>query len=117
MAKEEIYSIRMCAECYTAQSQNHRFDVVCTQPHLVVWAKQKGYPYWPAKLMSVNAATKTVEVRYFGDKYYRAVIPLRDCYLYSAEQPSLSLGQRRKAFEKALTASIHSVCFEVLLEF
>lgn len=105
MAKEEVYSIRMCHECYIGLVQNHRIDVVCKQPHLIVWAKQKSYPYWPAKLMSVNAATNQVEVRYFGEKHYRAVITSKDCYMYSADKPSLWLGTHKRAFEKAQVAS------------
>lgn len=106
MSKEEIYSIRMCNDCYMSLIQHHRFDMVCKQPHLLVWAKQKSYPYWPAKLVSVNATTNKVEVRYFGEKHYRAVIIPKDCYLYSADRPSLWLGSHKKAFEKAQAASV-----------
>lgn len=109
MTKGEIYSIRMCHECYIGMVQSNRFDVVCKQPHLVVWAKQKGYPYWPAKLMSVDVAKNTVEVRYFGDKHFRAVIAPKDCYMYSVERPSIHLGTHKKSYEKALVVSIEGV--------
>lgn len=83
--------------------------MVCKQAHLVVWAKQKSYPYWPAKLMSVNATTNKVEVRYFGEKYYRATVTVKDCYLYSVDRPSLWLGSHKKSFERAQQASYHSI--------
>lgn len=51
--------------------------------------------------MSVSAAKNTVEVRYFGEKHFRAIIAPKDCYMYSAERPSLHLGAHKKAFEKA----------------
>lgn len=111
MAKEEIYSIRLCDECYISFTQNRRFDTVCKQPHLVVWAKQKSYPYWPAKLMSVSATTNKVEVRYFGEKHYRAVLTPKDCYLYSIDRPSIWLGCHKKEFEKAQYASVAFVSF------
>lgn len=101
VAKEEIHTIRMCDECYINLNQSERVDMVCKQSHLVVWAKQKSYPYWPAKLMSVNATTNKVDVRYFGARHSRAIITSKDCYLYSVERPSLSLGKHKKAFDEA----------------
>lgn len=101
--KEEIYSIRMCDECYLGLVPDNRFDVICKQPHLVVWAKQKTYPYWPAKLMSVNAITNQVEVRYFGGKRCRAILMPKECYMYSAlaDRPSVWLGALKNEFHEA----------------
>ena len=34
------------------------------KPHLLVWAKLKGFPYWPAKVIRSNA--DSIDVRFFG---------------------------------------------------
>jgi len=38
-------------------------------PHQVVWAKQKGFEYWPAKVIQVS--DKKVDVRFFGKHHPR----------------------------------------------
>ena len=54
-------------------------------PHLLVWAKLKGFPYWPAKAMRINSE-ENVDVRFFG-AHDRAWIPLKDVFLFSEEPP------------------------------
>ena len=54
-------------------------------PHLLVWAKLKGFPFWPAKAMRINSE-ENVDVRFFG-AHDRAWIPLKDVFLYSEEAP------------------------------
>lgn len=49
----------------------------------------------PAKLMSVNVAKNSVEVRYFGDEHFRAVIAPKNCYMYPVEQLSIHLGTHK----------------------
>ena len=51
----------------------------------MVWAKLKGFPFWPGKSMRVNS-DDNVDVRFFG-AHDRAWIPLKDVYLYSEEPP------------------------------
>jgi hypothetical protein len=36
----------------------------CDSPHEAVFARQKGYPFWPAKIMHKD--DKKCEIRYFG---------------------------------------------------
>lgn len=45
-----------------------------------------GFPYWPAKAMSVSHAG-LVDVRFFG-AHDRAWVPARDCFLYSEKDPN-----------------------------
>lgn len=52
---------------------------------MIVWAKLRGFPFWPAKVMGL-AIKDTVSVRFFGD-HDRAQIPIKDCYLYSKDFP------------------------------
>ena len=44
-------------------------------PHIVVWAKLKGFPFWPGKVMRVNS-DEQVDVRFFG-AHDRAWIPVK----------------------------------------
>ena len=83
----EILFIKKCAECYieaVKRNPKQSFTMVCTEPHLIVWARLGGFSYWPAKLMS--ATEHMVNVRFFGD-YTHADIPANNCYLYSKSSP------------------------------
>jgi hypothetical protein len=56
------------------------------RPHILVWAKLKGFPYWPAKAMKIK--DDVVDVRFFG-QHDRAWVNVKDCFLYSLEQPGV----------------------------
>lgn len=103
IAKEELYSIRMCHECHSRANEGNAnwFVSTCQQPHLLVWAKQKGFPYWPAKLMLVNNDQNTVDVRYFDSGHLRAVLTLKDCFMYSKQSPKLNFGEHKKSIIRA----------------
>ena len=66
-------------------------------PHLLVWAKLKGFPFWPAKAMRINAE-ENVDVRFFG-AHDRAWIPIKDVYLYSEEAPQKAANKKRGNLE------------------
>lgn len=86
--KQEMGQIETCAECYAnANTKKSWFIEVCDPPHVLLWAKLKGFPYWPAKAMAVNGAT-LVDVRFFG-AHDRAWVPVKDCYLYSQHNPNV----------------------------
>uniref|UniRef100_A0A182JQ06 Protein kinase C-binding protein 1 n=1 Tax=Anopheles christyi TaxID=43041 RepID=A0A182JQ06_9DIPT len=86
--KQEIEEIDPCYECYVKANNNTEnwFIKPCSKPHLLVWAKLKGYPYWPAKLYGVNANNQA-QVRFFG-AHDRAWIPVKDCFLYAQQDPN-----------------------------
>jgi hypothetical protein len=45
----------LCHDCFRLSNEkNHAwwFCLPCTTPHEVVFAKQTGYPFWPAKVNS-----------------------------------------------------------------
>lgn len=51
--KHDINELRNCVDCYKYSNEkinNKWFCLPCRVPHKLVWAKQKGYPYWPAKV-------------------------------------------------------------------
>ncbi|XP_037956524.1 protein kinase C-binding protein 1 isoform X2 [Teleopsis dalmanni] len=91
--KQESNEIESCSECYlNAHTRSDWFEDVCSQPHILLWAKLKGFPYWPAKAMGLGQNT-LVNVRFFG-KHDRAFVPLKECYLYSELDPKMQTGKR-----------------------
>lgn len=74
-----------CFQKSSSQPGSNWFTKVCTTPHLLIWAKLGGYPYWPAKVMSVY--DNVLHVRFFGE-HERAFVPAKDCFLYSREDPN-----------------------------
>lgn len=89
--KGEIYTIRLCHECYwrANKHQDNWFTKLCTKPHLLVWAKQKGFPYWVAKLMAVDCGKQTVDVQFFGGGHERLEnFSPKDCLMYSKINPT-----------------------------
>lgn len=100
--EEEIFDIEMCSECYLKANTQHKdwFVDVCTRPHVLIWAKPEGLPFWPAKVMSVDG--DMVDVCFFGE-HDHAILPVRDCYLYSKEDPFLpNYKNKRHSFVEGL---------------
>lgn len=74
-AIHDISEMKNCVDCYKHSNEkinNRWFCLPCRVPHQLVWAKQKGYPYWPAKVMRETATH--YDVRFFGGKYERALL-------------------------------------------
>lgn len=61
-----------------------------------------GFPYWPAKIMSINTAGM-VDVRFFG-AHDRAWVHHKECYLYSEKDPN-TFKQKRYDIEKCIEVS------------
>lgn len=72
----DINELRNCVDCYKHSNEKINskwFCLPCRVPHKLVWAKQKGYPYWPAKV--ITETDTSYDVRFFGGKYERSVLP------------------------------------------
>eukprot|EP00096_Caligus_rogercresseyi_P011057 TRINITY_DN4230_c0_g1_i1.p1 TRINITY_DN4230_c0_g1~~TRINITY_DN4230_c0_g1_i1.p1 ORF type:complete len:1231 (+),score=443.26 TRINITY_DN4230_c0_g1_i1:392-3694(+) len=93
--KHEMQEIENCPDCYTNAhtKKDSWFIDACRIPHLLVWAKLKGFPFWPAKAMRVNAE-EHVDVRFFG-AHDRAWVPSRDVFIYS-EDPPVPIKNKKK---------------------
>jgi hypothetical protein len=63
--------------CYNAQ----------TEPHTLVWARMRGYPPWPAKVVR-EVDDHHIEVRFFGD-HERGQIAMSSAHLLSKQIPVL----------------------------
>lgn len=73
-------------------------------PHTLVWARVKGYPPWPAKVLSLSeagAGERLANVRFFGESHDRAALPLPHCLLLSREVP-VPVRLRSALFEDAI---------------
>ncbi|XP_031634382.1 protein kinase C-binding protein 1-like [Contarinia nasturtii] len=106
--KEKVYCFNMCPDCYATNDEGEdedseeRFTMLCSRPHLILWAKQRTYPYWPAKLLRYNGDNNTFDVRYFGGAHLRAILPVKDCLLYSRQNPSTSIGRLKGSLNEAV---------------
>ncbi|CAG0884771.1 unnamed protein product, partial [Cyprideis torosa] len=88
----EFEQIGLCFECYVASNLNNGaaglldgadpewFSKPCHPPHEVVYAKQTGHSFWPAKVQRTHRASNSPEaklmydVRFFGDGHERATL-------------------------------------------
>ncbi|CAH1142800.1 unnamed protein product [Phyllotreta striolata] len=101
ICKQEMMEIENCPSCYLKANTKKStwFVQVCPKPHILVWAKLKGFPYWPAKAMSISP-NGMVDVRFFG-AHDRAWVHYKDCYLYSKKDPN-TFKQKRYDIEKCV---------------
>lgn len=87
-AVSEINELESCVYCYEDSFSHHDWFVrVCKRPHLLVWAKLKGYPYWPAKIMSIDNQRQQADVRFFG-AHDRAWVPTNCCMVFCEKDPN-----------------------------
>lgn len=73
--------IKNCAECfqYWISGEEDFFEMACSKPHLLVFAKFKEWPPWPGKVMEIYDNSANIE--FFGE-HTEAEIPLESCFLY-----------------------------------
>lgn len=69
----ELQILRECADCvlnyYQSNDADDFFTRPCPDPHVAVWVKMKGYPYWwPAKVIAIHSERKVATVWFFGPK-------------------------------------------------
>lgn len=86
----DITEINKCQDCYRHSSVKDDelwFIKPCRPPHELVYAKQTGYSYWPAKV--IRKMGTTYDVRFFGYQHSRAVIPARNIKPLNEKPPSL----------------------------
>lgn len=87
------------------------FIEACRQPHPLVWAKLKGFPFWPAKALPRTNGQGHVDVRFFGE-HDRAWVSPKDIYLYSRDPPTpLPRKKKQEMFEciREITQHCHKL--------
>uniref|UniRef100_UPI003AAF861D MYND-type zinc finger-containing chromatin reader ZMYND8 isoform X6 n=1 Tax=Centroberyx gerrardi TaxID=166262 RepID=UPI003AAF861D len=100
ICEHEMNEIEVCPECYLSacQKRDNWFCEPCSNPHPLVWAKLKGFPFWPAK--ALRDKDGQVDARFFG-QHDRAWVPLNNCYLMSKEIP-FSVKKTKSIFNSAM---------------
>lgn len=103
----DLSEIRRCPDCFRHSSEKNScrlwFAKPCFQRHELVFAKQSGFSYWPAKVIRVlnrNNNTK-YDVRFFGGNHSRALVDARHIRTIDTDIKQLNIGNRR-AIKKAL---------------
>uniref|UniRef100_A0A347ZJA3 Putative OSA1 n=1 Tax=Reticulitermes speratus TaxID=60591 RepID=A0A347ZJA3_9NEOP len=102
ICKQEMSEIENCPDCYLNAHirKDSWFIEVCRKPHILVWAKLKGFPFWPAKVMRTNKEGM-VDVRFFG-AHDRAWVPVRECFLYSKAIPASARNKKRNNLDACI---------------
>ena len=102
VCKHEMQEIENCPDCYLNAhiKKETWFTEACRFPHPLVWAKLKGFPYWPGKIMRVNSENNA-DIRFFG-AHDRAWIGLKDVFLYSC-RPPLDIKKKRGNIDDCFT--------------
>ncbi|XP_074536968.1 MYND-type zinc finger-containing chromatin reader ZMYND8-like isoform X2 [Halichoeres trimaculatus] len=100
ICEHEMNEVEVCPECYlsSCQKRDNWFCEPCSQPHPLVWAKLKGFPFWPAK--ALREKDGQVDARFFG-QHDRAWVPINNCYLMSKEIP-FSVKKTKSIFNSAM---------------
>lgn len=81
----DLNFVNNCAQCYEHQVHYPNPMVLLCEPlHLLVWAKTKGFNYWPAKLLKLQGTN--AHVIYFGE-YLDAKVVAAECLIYTKERP------------------------------
>ncbi|XP_077990599.1 MYND-type zinc finger-containing chromatin reader ZMYND8-like [Glandiceps talaboti] len=100
ICEHEMSEIEICPDCYlsSCMKKDNYFCEPCREPHKLVWAKLKGFPFWPAK--ALRQVDGQVDVRFFG-QHDRAWVASSSCYMMSEEIP-FPIKKRKGAFENAM---------------
>ncbi|CAF97774.1 unnamed protein product, partial [Tetraodon nigroviridis] len=71
----ELNELLLCKNCFYLSNArpDNWFCYPCVPSHDLVWAKMKGFGYWPAKVLQRD--DNQVDVRFFGHQHQRAWIP------------------------------------------
>ncbi|KAL0281647.1 UNVERIFIED_CONTAM: hypothetical protein PYX00_002572 [Menopon gallinae] len=100
ICRQEMAEIENCPDCYlNAHTKREWFVEVCRKPHILIWARLKGFPFWPAKAMSTNFKNQSVDARFFG-AHDKAWVPIKECYLYSRNSPQ-AISKKRTDLDDA----------------
>lgn len=100
--------MKYCPNCYDHKYNNFNDWMIraCEQPHLILWVDirrldfwpaNKGFNFWPAKVLAVAASgddsnpnqnsNQNLRIVFFGHHEF-ATVDACDCYLYSGQNPN-----------------------------
>lgn len=99
----EINEIWQCRDCYRHSnelSDSFWFTKPCAIRHELVFAKQIGFPYWPAKVIKV--VDRKYDVRFFGGKHARAIVDANFVKPIDSSLDDLKITKKSPGLNKAL---------------
>uniref|UniRef100_A0A182J7X3 Uncharacterized protein n=1 Tax=Anopheles atroparvus TaxID=41427 RepID=A0A182J7X3_ANOAO len=99
----DLFEIRQCPDCYRHSNEKADPDFFtrpCRTRHELVYAKQKSYQYWPAKVMRV--VNNKYVVRFFGNRHPRALVDANCVKPIDTELSSLKINRKYAGFQLAL---------------
>ena len=74
----DLRELAGCRDCYRYSQETpcekYWFCKPCRPFHELVYAKQKGFPYWPAKIIREENDEGLLEVRFFGGYHQKAMV-------------------------------------------
>jgi len=100
----DLTELASCRDCYryaNTRGDKHWFAKPCRPFHDLVYAKQKGFPYWPAKVIGSRENNNGMfDVRFFGGFHQRALVEKHHIRPISANVHTLQI-KRTSAWNKA----------------
>lgn len=99
--KYDLDEIRQCKDCYHFSNAKPRdwFCQPCRPPHDLVYAKQKGFSFWPAKVIKIT--NDNFDVRFFGGWHQRAVVAKSNVKPITTNLRQLNIKKAAAGFNKA----------------
>jgi hypothetical protein len=100
----DLNEIRRCVDCYFMSNQKEDkfwFCKPCNPPHDLVYAKQKGFPFWPAKVIKIENGI--YDVRFFGSYHERSFIEADCVKPINTSLTQLRVAKRTPPLNRALS--------------
>ncbi|RWS17204.1 hypothetical protein B4U79_17716 [Dinothrombium tinctorium] len=102
VAVKEVMDFQLCFHCFmfrhNSKLKDFWFSAVCPNPHILVYAKYRSFPYWPAKVLKYSKNNDSVYCRFFGS-HDHALVPIGRCLLLTKDYPGTE--PRLKGYIKA----------------
>lgn len=99
----DLYEIRQCRDCFRHSNEKAEADWFarpCHTRHELVFAKQKGYQHWPAKV--VRVVNNKYDVRFFGGQHTRAVVDAVCVKPIDSDFEQLKINPKQRGFQLAM---------------
>lgn len=87
-----------CTDCFLNSKSDKKdwFCLPCRKEHKLVFAKVRGHPYWPGKVMKETDVS--VEVKFFGEPHERAFVAHSNVKSVNVDKRSLNLKKTLRKF-------------------
>jgi len=113
----DLEEIALCKDCYYYSNAKGPdwFCQPCRPPHELVFAKLKGFSYWPAKLMKRSDTGN--DVRFFGGWHQRSVLMESSCKPIDVNQKKLNMKKTTGLTKSMVELKKHQEMLAAMPEF